>query len=272
MTLHEAIEKLLRQTNRPMTTVEIANELNKNNWYSKKDGSTIEPFQIHGRTRKYPNLFNRNGTTVSLCGQSGNIVKVSKQTIENKQTNSIETNMVKTSLENDLLNEEKFKSAAIVDNLIPDEPGLYCIRIIDENKLPKPFDSYLRERKHNIIYIGIASKSLRTRFLNQELRAVGHGTFFRSIGAVLGFRPEKGSLTGKANKRNYKFKQRDEVEIINWINSNLIVNWLTFTGNFEKEETVIIERNLPLMNLAKNPKALKELSELRAECVRIANT
>ena len=70
MTLHEAIEKLLRQTGRPMTTQQIADELNKNNWYQKKDGSTITAYQIHGRTKNYANIFDRDGSTVSLIGQS----------------------------------------------------------------------------------------------------------------------------------------------------------------------------------------------------------
>ena len=76
MTLHTAIEKLLQQTGRQMTTHEIADSLNKNNWYQKKDGSKITDFQIHGRTKNYPQLFNRNGTTVSLSGQS--IIKIAK--------------------------------------------------------------------------------------------------------------------------------------------------------------------------------------------------
>ena len=70
MTLHESIEKLLRQTGRPMTTQQIADELNKNNWYQKKDGSTITAYQIHGRTKNYANIFDRDGSTVSLIGQS----------------------------------------------------------------------------------------------------------------------------------------------------------------------------------------------------------
>lgn len=78
MTLHEAIEKLLRQTGRPMTTQQIADELNKNCWYQKKDGSTIQAFQIHGRTRKYANIFDRNGSTVSLIGQSVSNAKPAK--------------------------------------------------------------------------------------------------------------------------------------------------------------------------------------------------
>ena len=70
MTLHAAIEKLLQQTGRQMTTQEIADCLNKNKWYQKKDGSQITEFQIHGRTRNYPLLFNRKGSTVSLAGQT----------------------------------------------------------------------------------------------------------------------------------------------------------------------------------------------------------
>ncbi len=80
MTLHEAIEKLLQQTGRPMTTQQIADELNKNGWYQKKDGSTIQAFQIQGRTRNYANIFDRDGLTVSLLGQS--ITKVKATTTE----------------------------------------------------------------------------------------------------------------------------------------------------------------------------------------------
>jgi len=69
MTLHVAIEKLLKEKGYSMTTVEIADELNRNNWYQKKDGSAITPFQIHGRTRTYSEMFDRDGSTVSLRKQ-----------------------------------------------------------------------------------------------------------------------------------------------------------------------------------------------------------
>ena len=70
MKLHEAIVKVIESKGTPMTTTEIADELNRNNWYKKKDGSEITAFQIHGRTRTYSNLFYRNGTTVSLVEDS----------------------------------------------------------------------------------------------------------------------------------------------------------------------------------------------------------
>lgn len=271
MTLHDAIEQLLKQVGRPMTTSEIANELNQNKWYQKKDGSNIDPFQIHGRTNNYSHIFNRNGSIVSLNGQSK--IKVSKPTdlTIKQKPELIELLSEIALLEKVLMNEKNFKSARIIDNLVPDNPGLYCIRVKDINKLPKPFDSIAKDRNHNIIYIGIASQSLSKRFLNQELRAKGHGTFFRSIGAVLGYKPNEGSLLTKSNKRNYTFLTSDEQEIIEWINANLIINWVEFNGDFESVEAGIIRKHLPLLNLAKNPLALKQLSNLRAECVRIAN-
>ena len=103
------------------------------------------------------------------------------------------------------MNEKNFKLASEIDSQVPHNSGLYCIRIKNANALPAPFGRILKERNINIIYIGIASKSLNRRMLNQELRAIGHGTFFRSLGAMLGYRPPKGSLNDKANKRNYKF-------------------------------------------------------------------
>jgi hypothetical protein len=170
-----------------------------------------------------------------------------------------------------LMIEHNFKSASSIDNLVPHKSGLYCIRIRDIHKLPKPFNTMLADRKHDIVYIGIATGSLNKRFLNQELRANGHGTFFRSIGAVLGHRPPKGSLVTKKNKRNYKFSPSDERKIVSWINDNLVVSWIEYSGDFESFENDLITKYKPLINLAKNPLALRELSELRKICVQIAN-
>ena len=100
MTLHEAIEKLLHQIRQSMTTQQIADELNKNGWYKKGDGSIITAYQIHGRTRKYQNLFSRNGIIVSLIGQS-----VTKQiTVSTKTTTKIrQTSMSSDKNENYVL-------------------------------------------------------------------------------------------------------------------------------------------------------------------------
>jgi len=66
MTLHEAIEKLLIEVGSSMTTDEIANKLNENRWYTKKDQSLITAYQILGRVKNYPHMFVRDGKIVSL--------------------------------------------------------------------------------------------------------------------------------------------------------------------------------------------------------------
>jgi hypothetical protein len=175
------------------------------------------------------------------------------------------------SIEAALMNDSNMISAGLIDCKVPDESGFYCIKIRDINTLPTIFSAELKSRESNVIYIGLASNSLKTRFLNQELRAKGHGTFFRSLGAILGYRPKEGSLNEKKNKRNYSFSQVDEQLIIDWINKNLMVNWVCCGSDFDVLETLLIKKYTPLMNLAKNPLRLKTLTELRSVCVNIAN-
>jgi len=272
MTLHQAIEKLLKEKGRAMSTSEIANELNINKWYKKRDGSEISAFQIHGRTRNYSHIFDRDASMVSLVeGSKASTSSTSNNSFFSTKKavpiiNSIQINDV----EDKLMDFDQFKSPNSIENSVPTMPGLYCIRISDKVILPKHFKEVLTNRNHDILYIGIASQSLNRRFLGQELRARGHGTFFRSLGAMLGYLPPKGSLKNKKNKRNYKFSPKDEQAIIKWINDNLIVNWVAYNGNFEQVESSLIIKYLPLMNLAKNPRASQTLSELRAECVRVA--
>ncbi len=269
MTLHEAIIQLLTQHGSPMTTTEIAKALNKNGWYKKKDGSIITPFQIHGRTKNYAQYFDRDGTTVSLRGQSANKSIIKPEPISKSENKATTTVTEDGSIEHYLMSEENFQPVAGIDHRIPKEPGIYCLRIKNTTNLPSPFNHELQARNHNIIYIGIASQSLFSR-LQQELRAKGHGTFFRSIGAILGYRPEKGSLINKSNKRNYTFPKNDELKIIKWINENLLINWFR-THDFTSFEAPLIEEHLPLINIDYNPSALDLLRKLRAECVRIAN-
>jgi len=273
MTLHDAIVQVLNNTNRVMTTSEIAVELNKTKTYQKRDGSAITSFQIHGRTKNYPQLFDRNKSMVSLKGK----IIIPQMKPDKKVVGEIKSTLI-TNIDFDLedvakrlMDESLFKSAKNIDLNAPSSPGIYCVRIKNMDALPKPFDAELKKRKHNIVYIGIATQSLNKRMLNQELRANGHGTFFRSLGAVLGYRPPINSLANKKNKRNYKFSVSDSANIINWINENLMINWVVQSSGLEEIETTLLRKHKPLLNLAKNPEALIELSALRKECVDIAN-
>lgn len=149
--------------------------------------------------------------------------------------------------------------------------GLYSIRLKSKSTLPTRYQVHLAKRKNSIIYLGKAEgQTLRKRLLNQELRARGHGTFFRSIGAVLGFCPEKGSLLSYKNKKNFKFAPADEDKIIKWINENLEVSFIHYTGNFNIEND-LIRKYTPLLNDNHNPLRLIELIEDKARCRAVAN-
>ncbi len=51
---------------------------------------------------------------------------------------------------------------------------------------------------------------------------------------------------------------------------NLLVNYVTYNGNFEGEEGDLIRKYLPLINLDKNPARMHEITEVRNECIRVA--
>lgn len=195
---------------------------------------------------------------------------------KNYEKKVIKTEPVKTSASQisveELMDSSKFRSVKQLDALdIPDMPGIYVIKIRDIKKLTQVFRKVLQDRKHNIMYIGISKKSLRKRFWENELHAKGHGTFFRSLGAVLGYLPEAGSLKECKNKRNYKFSKHDSAGIIGWIENNLVVNFIAHSDNLEEIERSLIAQNLPLLNLDKNPIRLQELESLRRKCVVVAN-
>lgn len=272
MKLHEAIDEILKRNGKPMTAPEIAAEINKAHLYTRGDEKPLPSSQIGARVKNYPQWFDRRGSYISRKGyapSSSAALKASHKPLEqSKNALSIEDY---TLAEKVLMNEKNFKSAATIDSLVPDQPGLYALRIKDIKNLPSTFSKELALRKHNLIYIGIASKSLLKRMVRQELRAKGHGTFFRSMGALLGHLPPKGSLNNKSNKRNYTFSIADESKIIEWMNNNLLVNWIVKKENLEPFETQLILKHNPLINIAKNPLAIQELKALRAKCVEVAN-
>ena len=116
---------------------------------------------------------------------------------------------------------------------------------------------------------------LRKRLAFQDLQhKKGPSTFFRSIGAVLGYHPGFGSLIGLSNQDNYRFLHSDNKEIIEWINQNLLVGYLKLPDASMQQikdlETFVIKKYRPVCNIACNPEPLRWLEEKRAECRRIA--
>ena len=67
VTLHEEVADILRaRSNSWMSTAQIAAAVNARGRYHKKDGTAVTPFQVHGRTKNYESLFERNSSLVRL--------------------------------------------------------------------------------------------------------------------------------------------------------------------------------------------------------------
>ena len=150
---------------------------------------------------------------------------------------------------------------------VPKKPGLYCIKLRKDVPLPAKFGSV---REDGIIYIGLSSNSLYQRFWKQELNCEGAGTFFRSIGTILGFYPPKGSLYG-SRSCNFKFTAPDTEKIKKWMRQSLFVNFVPYRGNnLDTIETKLIQSYRPLVNIKKNPSMSQALYEARQERIRYA--
>lgn len=154
---------------------------------------------------------------------------------------------------------------------VPPAPGLYAIFVDDPCSLPSPYSEDLAARKTTLIYVGKAGTSLQTRLVGQDLRHRSPSTFFRGVGAILGYRPEPGSAATPSKAKNYHFSAHDEKAIRSWIDEHLLISWLELPrGEPERIEPGVIHANCPLMNLPHNPRPCEALRRARADCRAVA--
>lgn len=167
--------------------------------------------------------------------------------------------------------EAKLYPADMADAVVPRSPGFYSIFVDHPDSLPEPFAAYLRSRGTTLLYIGEASTSLFQRLVEQDFRHEEPSTFFRSIGAILGYRPQPGSLVGKLNQNNYQFSAVDTEKIAEWIKRHLAIRFVEADiSKYPTAERDAIQRNCPVLNTIHNPKRLPLLDELRSKCRAIA--
>lgn len=172
-----------------------------------------------------------------------------------------------------LLSDPSFRLAGEIDSEVPDDFGVYAIRLATGANPPEQFQTHLDARKTRVIYIGQAERqTLLKRLLGNELPARANGTFFRSIGAVLGYRPLPGSLAGRKRTQNYRFTPEDRNATVDWIDATLEISWVVLPqAAVHSTEIGLIRKYTPLLNLAGNPVPLSELSKLRELCRTIAS-
>lgn len=167
-------------------------------------------------------------------------------------------------------------------NQLPDSQGIYAIfsdrkgwrELCMKLEIGHERQALCREYDGlRIIYIGIAKKStLKDRLGGQDLRNTGPSTFFRSLGAALGYLPPAGSLTDKPGLKkkpgNYRFDKPDTASIIRWIDRHLVAMWEPMDGDKAKRlERKLIKTYWPILNLAHiGEYKVQRLFEKRRKC------
>lgn len=204
--------------------------------------------------------------------RSGRIKVIGGKPVSAKAPSACATAPVKglAAAEKRLIQGDFVSVGALSGEMVPDVPGLYCIKLRMGAKLPAKFWKVWED---GIIYIGQASTSLRQRFWKQELNHIGAATFFRSIGAMQGYMPPKGSLVGKKNQNNFKFSPEDTESIREWMRKSLIVNCIPFsTETMDAVEKKLIDTYRPLVNNKHNPDYSRELEAAKEKCREYARS
>ena len=217
-----------------------------------------------GITDLQPSDFERliSSGRVKVYGQ-----KNTKLTNAPKQTTK--TTEKRRSIEKPTVNFILFDPNKHSSNHIPDNPGNYIICLKKGSKLPDIGVNYEMKtfERLNVIYTGIAGKSLRKRDYRQHFTGnnAGSSTLRKSLGSMFGFPKiarDKDPDNGKT-----KFKERDEIQLSEWMQSNLVLYFKRNLNPDDIENDLISELNPPL-NLSKNKNIVNrefrnKLSELR---------
>ena len=172
-------------------------------------------------------------------------------------------------MEKSVFDNEAVSAGGLSKDQVPAKAGLYCIQLENgADDFQPPFDEIFRQRRDSLLYIGKAKGrgGLRRRLFDNELRNRGAGTFFRSLGVVLGHCEQVKPLR---LGRNFSFENASE--IADWIRANLWVSWRVFqVEEIDAIEQELIRRRSPMLNIMHNPQATEALRHGRRDCVRRA--
>ncbi len=156
-------------------------------------------------------------------------------------------------------------------NHISDNPGNYIVCLKKGSVLPDIGISCVMKtyQELNVVYTGIAGKSLRKRDYRQHFTGnnAGRSTLRKSLGSMFGYTKiarDRDPSTGKT-----KFNESDEKKLSEWMQSNLVLFFKSNLNPQVLEEELINELNPPL-NLDKNKHIInhdfrRKISELRCK-------
>ena len=154
-------------------------------------------------------------------------------------------------------------------NTIPTLSGNYIFALRKNRKLPDvgiPV-TYTKFRDYEVIYVGIASNSLKDRDVKKHFNGnAGGSTFRKSLGCLFGYNLIPRDSHYNSNGKT-KFNITDESKLSDWIKTNLLLFYYP-NKEFDSIESLLIQALNPPLNLDKNYNVVnsefrKHLSKLR---------
>ena len=154
-------------------------------------------------------------------------------------------------------------------NTVPTLSGNYIFALRKNSKLPDigiPV-IYTKFRDYEVIYVGLASTTLRDRDVEKHFNGnAGSSTLRKSLGCLFGYNliPRDSHYN---NNGKTKFNVTDESELSDWIKTNLLLFYYP-NKEFDRIESLLIQALNPPLNLDKNHNVInsefrKHLSKLR---------
>ena len=154
-------------------------------------------------------------------------------------------------------------------NTVPALPGNYIFVLRKNRKLPNvgiPV-TYTKFREYEVIYVGLASGSLKDRDVKKHFNGnAGGSTLRKSLGCLFGYNLIPRDSNYNSNGKT-KFSATDESKLSGWIKTNLLLFYYPNKDFVNVESRLIQELNPPL-NLNKNNNVVnlefrKHLTKLR---------
>jgi len=263
VTLHEEIAEILAGHGGGwMTTSELAAEVNRRGHYRKRDGSPVDDFQIHGRTRNYAHLFERDGSRVRLLTGLAPSAAVApppiRTTLRQAPSKPPAAGSARGSSEaiDDALRSLEQERAVPVTaaSSLPDRPGLYAVHAAPatwaELGVGPPPDA-------RPLYVGKSESSLQGRDIRTHFAdgSTGSSTLRRSFAALLhdslgvhGM-PRNPDVPGYFS--NYGLSPADDASLTAWMARHLaLATWVAPADIMLAEvEKAVYTRLLPPLNL-----------------------
>ena len=143
-------------------------------------------------------------------------------------------------------------------NIVPDLSGNYIFALRENSKLPDvgiPV-TYTKFRDCDVIYVGLASDSLKDRDIKKHFNGnAGKSTLRKSLGCLFGYNLIPRDSHYNSNGKT-KFNDTDESKLSDWMKTNLLLFYYP-NMEFDSIESSLIKDLNPPLNLDKNHNFIK---------------